>query len=150
MIVLFWFLQPTQNSPVYGVYPFYSRKDCRGGTTRVQNRFWVRNSEYAGGPWDGSKSHRRRYCHVEVYAWDFEMVQLQIGSKSRITCQNSEMAHFFRPQTLRWLKNRSNLYLEFSFFSNFELSQSFRSEKSELSRSFDTWSRFWAISRTPA
>ena len=32
------------------------------------------------------------------------MAQLQIGSKSAITCQNSEMAHFFRPQTLRWLK----------------------------------------------
>ena len=64
--------------------------------------------------------------------------------KISITCQNSEMAHRFRLETLRWLKNRSNLYLEFSFFSNFELSQSFRSEKSELSRSFDTWSRFWA------
>ena len=37
----------------------------------------------SGGPWDGSKSHRRRYCHVEAYAWDFEMAQLQIGSKSR-------------------------------------------------------------------
>ena len=45
-----------------------------------------------GGPWYYSKSHRRRFCHVEACGWDFEMAQLQIGSKSRS-----------RVKTPRWL-----------------------------------------------
>ena len=129
-----------------------------------------------GGPWDGSNSHRRRYCHMKAYAWDFEIAQLQISSKSTITCQNSEMAHFFRPETLRWLKIRSSQYIESSFCSNFELSQRFWSEKVShlgvLTRDCRFWANlklshlkisciclhvtilpsmtFWAISRIPA
>ena len=108
-----------------------------------------------GGPWDGSKSQRRRYCHVEANAWDFEMAQLQIGSKSTITCQNSEMAHFFRPETLRWLKIRTETEFEILIASNFELSQSFRYEKvSHLGvltrdRDFEPIWR-WAISKSNA
>ena len=63
------------------------------------------------------------------------------------------MVHFFRPETLRWLKIRSNQYLEFSFCSNFEPSQSFRSEKVShlgvLTRDQDfepIWN--WAISKS--
>ena len=59
----------------------------------------------------------------------------------------------WRPNTLRWLKIRSNQYLELSFCANFELSQSFRSEKVShlgvLTRDQDfepVWS--WAISKS--
>ena len=52
--------------------------------------------------WDGSKRHRRMSCHMIAYACDFEMAQssnysvsLQFLLEILITCQNSEMAHFF-------------------------------------------------------
>ena len=32
--------------------------------------------------------------------------------KISITCQNSEMAHFFRPESLRWLKIRTETQFE--------------------------------------
>ena len=67
--------------------------------------------------------------------------------KISITCQNFEMAQFFRPETLRWHKIRSSQYLESSFCSNFELSQSLRFEKvSHFGLSTPIWS--WAISKS--
>ena len=49
----------------------------------IKKRLWIHYRKMLrGGPWDGSKSHRRRFCHVKAYAWDFEMAQLQIGVES--------------------------------------------------------------------
>ena len=53
-----------------------------------------------GGPWDGSKSHRRRQSHVTNYMHNPEMAQ-----------------------------NSNHFCLEFNFCSNFEPSQSFRTKK---------------------
>ena len=48
-----------------------------------------------------------------------------------MTLESSDrmMAHFFRPETLRWLKIRTETQFEILIASNFEPSQSFRSEK---------------------
>ena len=59
---------------------------------KVWKEFRHHVEQIRGGSWDGSKSHRRRFCHVKAYAWDFEMAQLKIGSKSRS-----------RVKTPRWL-----------------------------------------------
>ena len=62
--------------------------------------------------------------------WDDSILKLL---KVSIICQNSNICHFFRSYLLRWLKVRSNQYLELNFFSNTELSQSLRPEKWAIS-----------------
>ena len=47
--------------------------------------------------------------------------------KISIMCQNSEMAHFYKPGSLRWLKIRTETKFEILVASNSEPSQSFRS-----------------------
>ena len=55
-----------------------------------------------------------------------------------ITCQNSEMAHFFKFENSEMAQNTNHFCLEFNFSSNSEPSQNFRTKKSEPSQNFDT------------
>ena len=63
--------------------------------------------------------------------------------KISITCQNSEMAHRFRLETLRWLKIEA-IYIWNLFLFEFWAISEFSVWQREPSQSFDMWSRFWA------
>ena len=80
-----------------------------------------------------------------AYACDFEMAQssnhsvsLQFLLEILITCQNSELAHFFEFENSEMAQNSNHCCLEFNFSSNSEPSQNFRTKKSEPSQNFDT------------
>ena len=88
-----------------------------------------------GGPWDGSKSLRRRCWHVKAFACNFQMAQ----NSNSIKCQNFELAHFFQLENPEMAQNSNRFFLESIFSSNFEPSRSFRAKKSEPSQGFDTW-----------
>ena len=92
------------------------------------------------GPWDGSKSHRRRQSHVTPCMHNLEMAQnsnhwvfLYFLLEILITCLNPELAHFFGSKR-NWIRGKND--------SNFEPSQNFRTKKSEPTQNLDTWSRF--------
>ena len=101
-----------------------------------------------GGPWDGSKLHRRRYCPVKAYAWDFEMAQLQIGSSNwlqtdfKIYDHVSKLRDGSKLEAVK-ISNRVSVrivsYLRVSGLKKM-------SNLGVLTRD----RRFWAISRTPA
>ena len=63
---------------------------------------------------------------MSEYACDLEMAQNSNRLVSVITCVFPEMAHIFSSKNLRWLTIRSIEYFEFTFSTNFELSQDFR------------------------
>ena len=59
----------------------------------------------------------------EVLSREGKCIRFRDGSTSNwskisITCRNSEMAHFFRPETLRWLKIRTETEFEILIASN--------------------------------
>ena len=130
-------------------YSFYSRKDCRGGTTRVQNRFWVRNSEYAGGPWDGSKVIEGgivtwRHIH-EILRW----LNFLASTETRfeiLTASNSEPSQSFWSEKVShlgvWSRDRR-------FWANLKL-RHLKISCICLHMTIPPSMTFWAISRTPA
>ena len=100
------------------------------------------------------------------YTWDFEMAQLHIGSKSRSRVKTPRGLTFSDLKLWDSSKFEQEPQFEILIASNFEPSQSFRSEKVSplgvLTRDRDfepMWSwaiskshsmSFWAISRIPA
>ena len=71
-----------------------------------------------------------------LYACDFEIAQnsnhsdsLQFLLEKSVTCQNSEMAHFFSSKIRRVPLNSKVHWILWKNDSNFELSQNFRTKK---------------------
>ena len=111
----------------------------------------ISRKNITGGLWDGPKSHRRRCCHVKAYAWDSEMAQNSNHSVSlwfwfeiSVTCQNSEMAHFFKSEDSEMAQNSKRNGIRGRGSPNFGPSQNFRTKKSGPSQNFDTWLIFRA------
>ena len=85
------------------------------------------------------------HCHMMAYAFDFELAQNSNHSvflifllEISITCQNSELAHFFLFENPELAQNSNHFCLELNFSSNFVLTQVFQTRKSVLTQSFDT------------
>ena len=92
-----------------------------------------------GGPWDGSKSYRRRCYHVNQSRHMHEILRLLNLNwlKISITCKNPEMAHLFKPKTLdvsKFVKKFNLRYRLLRTGSKFE----------EKFNSRQKWFQFWA------